>query len=135
MSGENGGAKSKRELTNRQGHPVYDGTNPHVNYEPSSTGGLSEAEPSGAAHEPHIEGRLVRAKLERESNFAQAGERYRTMPDWEREDLVTNLTDLLGDCERHIQERCVGLFAQCDAEYGRRIADGLGIPAPEAAGV
>jgi hypothetical protein len=54
------------------------------------------------------------------------------MPDWEREDLITNMIDLLGQCERQIQDRMVGLFAQCDPDYGARVADGLGIQSPVA---
>ncbi len=27
--------------------------------------------------------------------------------------------------EKHIQEKMVDLFMQCDAEYGRRVAEGL----------
>ena len=49
------------------------------------------------------------------------------MPDWEREDLVFNLVDLLGQCERQIQERMVGHLVRCDAEYGRRVAEGIGV--------
>jgi catalase len=108
------------------------GSNPHVNYEPNSTGGLSEADAAGAPFEPEIHGRLTRSKIERTNDFAQAGERYRTMPDWEREDLVANLITLLTGCERQIQDRIVGLFAQCDPEYGSRIAEGLGLPSPVA---
>ena len=52
------------------------------------------------------------------------------MPDDQREDLVLNLVDLIGQCERHIQERMVGHFAQCDEEFGRRVAEGIGILAP-----
>ena len=106
------------------------GENPHVNYEPSSTGGLAEAEPAGAAYEPEVSGKLQRRKLARTDDFAQAGERYRTMPDWEREDLVLNLVTLLGDCEEKIQRKMVELFAKCDADYGRRVAEGLSLPAP-----
>ena len=101
-----------------------------MNYEPNSTGGLSEADPAGPPYEPEIRGRLTRSKIERTNDFAQAGARYRTMPDWEREDLVANMIALLGQCERQIQERMVGLFAQCDPAYGARVADGLGIPSP-----
>ena len=32
-----------------------DGQNPHVNYEPSSLGGLQEAAPRGKDHEPHYD--------------------------------------------------------------------------------
>mgnify|MGYP001796872226 CR=1 FL=1 len=55
------------------------------------------------------------------------------MPDWEREDLVYNMIDLLGQCDRHVQERTVGLFAKCDADYGRRVAEGIGLFVPEEA--
>jgi catalase len=101
--------------------------NPHVNYEPSSTGGLAESPAPGPAYEPMISGPLTRARIERESNYLQAGERYRTMPDWEREDLVLNLTTLLGGCDKHIQERMSAHFTKCDPEFGRRVAEGLGI--------
>jgi catalase len=57
------------------------------------------------------------------------------MPDWEREDLVANMIDLLGQCERDVQERAVDLFSRCDADYGARVAAGIGVPAPTAAGV
>ena len=126
-----------RPATNqRDGQMTYlvdgSGANPHVNYEPSSTGGLRESERSGPDYEPEISGRLTRAKLERTNDFGQAGERYRTMPDWERDDLVANLVTLLGQCERQIQERMVGLFAQCDTEYATRVAQGLGLPSTTA---
>ena len=106
------------------------GENPHVNYEPSALGGLAEAPRSGADYEPEVSGKLMRAKIERTNDYAQAGDRFRTMPDWEREDLVFNMIDLLGQCERQVQERTVDQFARCDADYGRRVAEGLGIPAP-----
>jgi catalase len=109
------------------------GPNPHVNYEPSSTGGLPEATPAGPEHRPHVEGPVGRQKIERTNDYDQAGKRYRTMPDWEREDLVLNLVDLIGQCERHIQERMVEHFSRCDGEFGRRIAEGVGVPLPAAA--
>ena len=124
-----------RPATNqRDGQMAYyvddSGENPHVNYEPNSTGGLVESPEAGAPYEPIISGPLTRTKLSRTNDYAQPGERYRTMPDWEREDLVLNLTDLLAQCERHIQERMLEHFTRCDTEFGRRIADGLGLPAP-----
>ena len=99
--------------------------NPHVNYEPSSLGGLHEATPNGAEHQPYVEGKVSRQVLERTNDYAQAGERYRTMPDWEREDLVKNMIDNLMQCEEHIQERMVEHFTQCDEDFGTRVAEGL----------
>jgi len=126
-----------RAATNqRDGQMAYHvdagGENPHVNYEPSSVGGLAEAPRSGADHEPEISGRLMRSTIARTNDYGQAGERFRTMPDWEREDLVLNMIALLGQCEQQIQERMIDHFARCDADYGRRVAEGLGLPVPTA---
>ena len=121
----------------RDGQMAYDnvdgGGNPHINFEPSKFG-LPEAEGNGQPHEPlYPEARLVRAAIERKNEYGQAGERYRTMPDEEREDLILNLTGLLGQCDDDIQDRMIGHFAQCDAQFGERVAEGLGRPV--AAGV
>jgi catalase len=126
--------KVQASTNQRDGQMAYHvdggGENPHVNYEPSSLGGLGEAPRSGVDYEPEISGRLTRSTIARTNDYAQAGERYRTMPDWEREDLVTNLVDLLGQCERQVQERMVHHLARCDGDYGRRVAEGIGLPAP-----
>jgi catalase len=135
-------APRARPATNqRDGQMAYyvDGTggNPHVNYEPSSLGGLPEAPRSGTDHEPLVSGRLTRAKIARTNDYAQAGERYRTMPDWEREDLVLNMIDLLGQCERVVRQRMLEHLVNCDANYGRRVAEGIGeaVPATEPSAV
>ena len=78
-------------------------------------------------HEPEVTGRLGRRVLERTNDYAQAGERYRTMPEFERDDLVANLIDLLGQCEPSVQERMVEQLSRCDADYAQRVADGIGV--------
>ncbi len=103
------------------------GANPHVNYEPSMRHGLVTAQPSGKPHTPFVSGPIVRQTIARTNDFAQAGERWRTFEDWERDELVANLVDALSGCEREIQDRMVGHFTQADAEYGRRVAEGLGV--------
>jgi catalase len=104
--------------------------NPHVNYEPSGLGGLREAPPSGPDHMPFVTGNLVRQKIDRQNNYRQAGERFRIFEDWEREELISNLVGALQGCTREIQERMLWHFSQCDAEYGRRVASGLGLSLP-----
>lgn len=110
---------------------VAPGQNPHVNYEPSSMNGLKEAPKAGKDHTPHYNAPLVRQKIDRQNNFKQAGERFRAFEDWEREDLITNLVNTIKPAEKHIQDRMVELFTQCDAEYGRRVAEGLKAAASE----
>jgi catalase len=103
------------------------GGNPHVNFEPSTVAGLAEADDSYREYRPHIEGQLMRAPIERENNYAQAGERYRTIEQWERDDLVLNFVTLLSQCEKQIQEKMIWHFSQVDDELGTRVADGLAL--------
>ncbi|MBS7530818.1 catalase [Hazenella sp. IB182353] len=104
---------------------LAEGQNPHVNYEPSSLGGLDEAPKEAKDHTPHVEGNVVREKIERENNFKQAGERYHILEDWEREDLIANLVEQLSGCQLPIQSRMIELFKQCDEDYGKRVEMGL----------
>jgi len=124
-------APKKRVATNQQGgqmeYKVDIGPkqNPHVNYEPSSLGGLEEAKQVGKLHEPHYDAKLVRAPIERTNDFKQAGETYRAFEEWEREELIANLAGALSVCKPDIQERMIGYFTQADPEYGRRVAEAV----------
>ena len=64
------------------------------------------------------------------NNFGQAGARWRAMEEWEREDLVSNLVGGLKPCGEDIQQRMLWYFSQADADYGRRVAEGLGVSVP-----
>ncbi len=109
---------------------VEAGENPSVNYEPSARHGLVTAQPAGKPHTPFVSGHVVRQTLARENNFAQAGERWRAFEAWERDELVSNLVGALSQCGEDIQQRMLWYFAQGDAEYGRRVAEGLGARVP-----
>ncbi|KAA6440864.1 catalase [Dyadobacter flavalbus] len=104
---------------------IVEGLNPHVNYEPSTMGGLKEAPRNGREHTPMYQAALVREKISRQNNFQQAGETYRNFEDWERDDLINNLVNTLAPAKKHIQEKMIELFTQCDEDYGRRFAEGL----------
>ncbi|WP_339279526.1 catalase [Paenibacillus sp. FSL W8-1187] len=101
------------------------GQNPHVNYEPSSLGGLTEARPSGAEHEPAYDARLVREKIGRTNDFGQAGDTYRKFEPWERDELVKNLVDALKMCRPVVRDKMIGYFKEADADYGKRVAEAL----------
>jgi catalase len=108
------------------------GENPSVNYEPSITGGLSEApKPAHDEQGPEINARLTRARIPRTDDYRQAGERYQLSEQWEKDDLVGNLSTLLGECDRPIQERMVWHLLLCDDELGQRVGEGLGITADD----
>ena len=104
------------------------GANPHVNYEPSITGGLREATyPTHDVQGPEITGRLTRKRIPRTNDYQQAGERYLLSEQWEKDDLVENLIGGLGQCDRPIQERMVWHLLMCEDELGLRVGQGLGI--------
>ena len=80
---------------------------------------------------PEIQGRVTRRRIPRTNDYQQAGERYLLSEQWERDDLVGNLTTLLGECDRPIQERMVWHLLLCDDELGQRVGDALGISADD----
>ncbi len=130
-------AKHAKVATNqRDGQMTYvvdtEGENPHVNYEPSITGGLREATyPTHDDQGPEITGRLTRKRIPRTDDYRQAGERFLLSEQWEQDDLVLNLVGALSQCDRPIQERMVWHFFLCEDTLGRRIGDGLGISADD----
>jgi catalase len=112
------------------------GANPHVNYEPSIIGGLREGTHPGHDEQgPVVTGRLTRKRIERTNDYLQAGQRFLLSEKWEQDDLVANLTGLLSQCDRPIQERMVWHLFLCEDELGRRIGDGLGITADDVRGL
>ncbi|WP_084958706.1 catalase [Thermoactinospora rubra] len=126
-------AKNAAVRTNqRDGQMTYHvdgaGESPHVNYEPSITGGLREARyPTHDEQGPVITGRLTRKRIPRANDYLQAGQRYLLMHEWERDDLVRNLVTLLSECDRPIQERMVWHFLLAEDDLGLRVGEGLGI--------
>jgi len=110
--------------------------NPHVNYEPSITGGLREAQyPTHDEQGPEIVGRLTRKRIPRTNDYQQAGERYLLSEQWEKDDLVANLVAALTQCDRPIQERMVWHLLMCEDELGLRVGEGLGITPDDVRGL
>jgi catalase len=104
------------------------GASKHVNYEPSAMGGLSEAPQPAKDYHQWVEGHLGRYQTTRTADdYKQAGDRYRTFADWERDDLVANLAADMRECPEPIALRMVWHFWHCDPDYGRRVAEGAGI--------
>jgi catalase len=104
------------------------GPNKHVNYEPSSQGGLREAPRPGRDHHQWVEGHLGRYQTTRtQDDYRQAGARYRSFEDWERDDLVANLAEDMRACPEEIALRMVWHFWHCDPDYGRRVAEQAGL--------
>ena len=102
------------------------------NYYPNSFGGPV---PDPTAGEPAFE---VSGKASRKpythpnDDFFQPGELYRrVMTDEDRDHLIGNIVDHLGDAKTRIQLRQTAIFYKADPEYGRRVAEGLGLDKKE----
>jgi len=98
------------------------------NYWPNSMGGPAP-DPSAAEPPIDLEGPAARHPQElTDDDFAQAGVLFRrVMTDTDREHLVGNLVAHLGKAQKRLQRRQAALFFKADADYGRRVAEGLGL--------
>jgi catalase len=96
------------------------------NYWPNSFGGQA---PDSGAGEPTfaLEGQAARYRYSHQNDdFVQAGTLYRkVMSETDRQNLVGNIVDHLGNAQKRLQFRQAALFFKCDPDYGRRIAEGL----------
>jgi catalase len=102
------------------------------NYWPNSFGGPA---PDPAAGEPRFElsGQAGRYPFTHSNDdFVQAGNLYRNvMTDEGRNHLVGNIVDHLGGAQKRIQLRQAASFYKADPDYGRRVAEGLGLDVKE----
>jgi catalase len=104
------------------------GENKHVNYEPSSQGGLVEAPKHRQDYHQFVQGHLGRYQTtSTQSDYKQAGDRYRSFTDRERDDLISNMVADMKACPEEIALRMVWHWWHCDEDYGRRVAEGAGI--------
>jgi catalase len=123
---------ARAHTNQRDGQMAYavdeGGANKHINYEPSSLGGLQEAPKPAKDYHPWVEGHLGRYESTRTlDDYRQTGERWRTFEDWERDELVLNLGGDLRQVPEQIALRMVWHFWHCDNDYGRRVAEAAGI--------
>ena len=102
------------------------------NYWPNSFGGPG---PDPEAQEPFFDVSGVAARhpyTHPNDDFVQAGNLYRdVMTDEDRDHLIGNIVAHLGGAQKRLQLRQAALFFKADADYGRRVAEGLGLDAKE----
>jgi catalase len=129
--------KNARVATNQRGGQMSYGVdlaagqNPHINFEPSIHNGLAESQRPSPNNPQEVRGRLIQSVIERRNDYVQPRARYCTMMDWERDDLVKNMADLLGQCERDVQERMLWHFFLVHDDYGTRVGTALGLGAQD----
>jgi catalase len=67
-----------------------------------------------------------------DDDFVQAGNLYRqVMTDHDRDHLIGNIVGHLGNAKTYIQLRQTALFYKADEDYGRRVAEGIGLDLKE----
>jgi catalase len=102
------------------------------NYWPNTLGGPSP-DPLKAVPPIDVTGTAERHAVEvTDADFIQAGDLYRkVMTETDREHLIGNIVGHLGNALKRLQLRQAALFWKVDAEYGRRVAEGLGLEPAE----
>lgn len=102
------------------------------NYYPNSLGG---PEPDIQAAEPvfKVSGNAARQPYTHPNDdFVQAGNLYRqVMTDEDRDHLIGNIVSHLCNARKDIQIRQTKVFYKADPDYGRRVAEGLGLDLEE----
>jgi len=92
--------------------------------------GMPHEAPAVAATHEHLEGDVSRRKISLTNDFEQAGARYRSLGNVDKEHLVGNIVEALGRADKPIQRRMVEDLAKADNGLGRRVADGLKLRRP-----
>ncbi|TCP27780.1 catalase [Scopulibacillus darangshiensis] len=100
-------------------------------YEPNSLGGPAEApESKQAAYS--VSGVAESVAYDSEDHYTQAGDLYRLLSKEEKMRLVENIVGAMKPVESDdIKLRQIGHFYKADPEYGKRVAEGLGLPIPQ----
>ncbi|MDQ0232539.1 catalase KatA [Metabacillus malikii] len=110
---------------------MTNGKNPDVYYEPNSYGGAVETSENKQAAFP-VTGVAESVPYDHNDHYTQAGDLYRLMSEEERTRTVNNIVGAMKPVEKdEIKLRQIGHFFKADAEFGARIAEGLGLSVPE----
>lgn len=126
--------RSRNEVKNyqRDGQMRFDDNGGRsVYYEPNSFGGPKESPEDKQAAYP-VSGFADSVSYNHHDHYTQAGDLYRLMSEEERARLIANIVSAMKPVEKEeIKLRQIGHFYKADPEYGRRVAEGLGLPSPK----
>ncbi|MGG1574269.1 catalase KatA [Fictibacillus sp. NRS-1165] len=128
--------RPKNEVNNyqRDGQMRFDSNGGgSVYYEPNSFGGPKETPENKQAAYP-VYGVAESVGYDHNDHYTQAGDLYRLLSEEERTRLVNNIVEAMRPVEKEeIKLRQIQHFYKADPEYGKRIADGLGLAIPQQA--
>ena len=92
-------------------------TSSGVNYQPSRL--MPREEPQAARYiETPLSGSTQQAKIQREQNFKQAGDLYRSFSKKERQDLIENFGGSLATTDDESKHIILSFLYKADPEYG-----------------
>ncbi|MEH2921349.1 catalase [Samsonia erythrinae] len=94
--------------------------NKGVNYQPSRLYPREELASARYSHLP-LQGTTTQSKIQREQNFKQAGDLYRSYTEKESTDLVNSLGGALSTADKESRDIMLSYFYKADAEYGTRL--------------
>jgi len=113
----------------RDGHMRFDDNGgASANYEPNTFGG-PKADPAYREPPLRIPGDADRYEQKRgvDDDYVQPGNLYRLLPPDEQGRLIENVVGSLKNVPKPIQEKMAEHFRRADADYGKRVAVGLGL--------
>lgn len=91
-----------------------------VNYQPSRLNPRVELTSARYSH-TQLEGSTQQSKIQREQNFKQTGELYRSYSEKEQDDLVNSLGTSLRSADMESKNIMLSYFYKADKDYGTRL--------------
>jgi len=99
-------------------------TKSDINYQPNYE--QVKEDPSARHSTPALVGTVQQQAINKQLNFAQAGEVYRGYTEQQRTNLIRNLSgDLSAVINKHTQHKMLSHFYKADAEYGTRLTEAV----------
>ncbi|MEG0641787.1 MAG: catalase [Clostridium sp.] len=111
----------------RDGAMAYNKHTGKVNYSPNSlNGNIPKPSPvEGKESTVYVKGDIVRKVINKQDNFTQAGELYRSFSKQEQNNLIDNIVNNLWEVDKNIQLKAIENFTLACREYGNRVKEGL----------
>jgi catalase len=99
-----------------------------VNYEPTTVAGHPVQEPKFRYSQYSVSGMTQEKAIDKQDNFRQAGEFYRSLSKHEQDDLIKNLASDLSQVKSDkIKDTMLSHFYKADKDYGTRLAAAVGV--------
>ncbi|WP_421378662.1 catalase KatA [Bacillus salacetis] len=126
--------RPKNEVNNyqRDGQMRFDSNGgSSAYYEPNSAGGPTESPADQQSAFP-VSGVAESVAYDHNDHYTQAGDLFRLMDKDEQDRLIETIVGAMSPVEsEEIKLRQIGHFYKADPEYGRKVAEGLGLSVPE----